>query len=117
MSGGDLVQYLRSKGYGDDLIREAGVAVFEAEMVRPLLLQPYITGYHIHDIIFHPYFFHYYQNKEAKGQEEKAEMLMVSLYEYYLKHLKKLPAHLLARMEVYGEAPEGIVCNAPHPKQ
>ncbi len=29
MSGGDLVQYLRSKGYGDDLIREAGVAVFD----------------------------------------------------------------------------------------
>ncbi len=29
ISSGDLVQYLRSKGYGDELIREAGVAVFD----------------------------------------------------------------------------------------
>jgi len=29
VSSSDLVQYLRSKGYGDDLIQEAGVAVFD----------------------------------------------------------------------------------------
>ncbi len=29
MSGNDLVQYLHSKGYGDDLIQEAGVAAFD----------------------------------------------------------------------------------------
>ena len=52
-----------------------------------------------------------YQNKAAKSQEAKAEMLMESLYQYYLKHLHKLPAYLLARMEEYGEAPEVIVCD------
>ena len=52
-----------------------------------------------------------YQNKAAKSQEAKAEMLMESLYQYYLKHLHKLPPHLLARMEEHGEAPEMIVCD------
>ena len=52
-----------------------------------------------------------YQNKEAKSQEAKAEMLMESLYSYYLKHLEKLPGYSLARMEEKGEAPEIIVCD------
>ncbi len=52
-----------------------------------------------------------YQNKEAKGQEAKAEMLMESLYSYYLKHLEKLPKYSLARMEEQGEAPEILVCD------
>lgn len=52
-----------------------------------------------------------YQNKEAKSQETKAEMLMKSLYEYYFKHLEKLPSYLLERIEKYGEAPEMIVCD------
>ena len=52
-----------------------------------------------------------YQNKEAKSQEAKAEMLMESLYSYYLKHLEKLPGYSLARMEDKGEAPEIIVCD------
>ena len=55
-----------------------------------------------------------YQNKAAKSQEAKAEMLMESLYQYYLKHLHKLPPHLLARMEEHGEAPEMIVCDYPY---
>ncbi len=52
-----------------------------------------------------------YQNKEAKSQEAKAEMLMESLYSYYLKHLEKLPGYSLARIEEKGEAPESIVCD------
>ena len=44
-----------------------------------------------------------YQNKEAKSQEAKAEMLMESLYSYYLKHLEKLPGYSLARMEKRGK--------------
>lgn len=52
-----------------------------------------------------------YENKAAKSQENKAEMLMVSLYEYYLKHLDKLPGYLKLRMERYGDAPEIAVCD------
>lgn len=52
-----------------------------------------------------------YQNKEAKSQESKAEALMISLYEYYLGHLSKLPEYLKVRMEQYGDAPETAVCD------
>lgn len=52
-----------------------------------------------------------YQNQEAKSGEGKAEMLMESLYAYYLKHLWLLPESLLARMEKHGEAKEIIVCD------
>lgn len=52
-----------------------------------------------------------YQNREAKSEEWKAEMLMEALYAYYLKHLKLLPDSLLARIEKHGEAEEIIVCD------
>ena len=52
-----------------------------------------------------------YQNREAKGEEGKAEMLMVTLYEYYLKHLELLPAELLELMNQRGESEERIVCD------
>ena len=52
-----------------------------------------------------------YQNKAAKKEEEKAETLMKSLYEYYFGHLGKLPEHLKERMDKFGEAPEIIVCD------
>lgn len=52
-----------------------------------------------------------YQNKAAKSEESKAEMLMESLYQYYLHHLDKIPKYLTTRMEQYGEAPEIIVCD------
>lgn len=51
-----------------------------------------------------------YQNKEAKSEEGKAEMLIETLYEYYLHHLDALPAELLALMDA-GEARERIVCD------
>lgn len=52
-----------------------------------------------------------YQNKAAKSQEGKAEMLIKSLYGYYLRHLEKIPKHLTMRIDEYGEAPEIIVCD------
>ena len=52
-----------------------------------------------------------YKNKEAKSEEKKAEMLMESLYEYYLRHMELIPKHLTARMEEHGEHPEIIVCD------
>lgn len=52
-----------------------------------------------------------YQNKDAKSEEGKAEMLMESLYNYYLHHLDKIPRHLTARIDKQGEAPEIIVCD------
>ena len=56
-------------------------------------------------------FEHVYQNKAAKSQEGKAEMLIKSLYGYYLRHLEKIPEHLTMRIDKYGEAPEIIVCD------
>ncbi len=52
-----------------------------------------------------------YQNAISMKEEQKAEMLMESLYCHYLKHLEKLPAYLLKRMEQYGDPPEVIVCD------
>ncbi len=52
-----------------------------------------------------------YQNRLAKSEEGKAEMLMESLYRYYLKHLDRLPRYLLDRLEKFGDAPEIIVCD------
>lgn len=52
-----------------------------------------------------------YQNRDAKNQEGKAELLMESLYKYYLQNITKIPIHLTGRMEKYGEPPEKIVCD------
>ena len=51
-----------------------------------------------------------YQNKEAKSEEGKAEMLVETLYEYYLHHLDLLPEELLKLLEA-GEAKEQLVCD------
>lgn len=51
-----------------------------------------------------------YMNPEAKSEEKKAEMLMETLYKYYLKHIEVLPKDLLALME-QGEPKEKIVCD------
>lgn len=52
-----------------------------------------------------------YQNVEAKSEEGKAEMLMESLYDYYLHHMDLIPAHLTDRMDKPGEPAEIIVCD------
>lgn len=51
-----------------------------------------------------------YQNPEAKGEEGKAEILVETLYDYYLHHLELLPEDLLSLMEK-GEPRERIVCD------
>ena len=51
-----------------------------------------------------------YQNKEAKSEEGKAEMLIQTLYSYYRHHLELLPADLTALTEK-GEPEEKIVCD------
>ena len=51
-----------------------------------------------------------YQNKEAKSEEGKAEMLMQTLYSYYISHLELLSDDLLKLIEK-GEPEEKIVCD------
>lgn len=51
-----------------------------------------------------------YENKEAKSEEGKAEVLIITLYEYYLNHLEKLPADLI-RLHENGEPKERVVCD------
>lgn len=51
-----------------------------------------------------------YKNPDAKSEEGKAEILMETLYEYYLHHIELLPDELLNLMEK-GEAAERIVCD------
>ncbi len=51
-----------------------------------------------------------YKNPDAKSEEGKAEMLVQTLYEYYLHHIELLPEDLLAMLEA-GEEPERVVCD------
>lgn len=51
-----------------------------------------------------------YQNPDAKSEEGKAEMLMVTLYHHYLKNIDVLPPEML-RMIDEGEPRERIVCD------
>lgn len=51
-----------------------------------------------------------YKNPEAKSEEGKAEKLVQTLYNYYLKHLEKLPKDMI-QMVNRGEAKERVVCD------
>ncbi len=51
-----------------------------------------------------------YQNREAKSEEGKAEMLVQTLYSYYRHHLELLPADLI-RLINQGEPEEKVVCD------
>ena len=51
-----------------------------------------------------------YQNNIAKAEEQKAEALMETLYDYYLKHFDALPADLKARVDK-GDPKEQLVCD------
>lgn len=52
-----------------------------------------------------------YTNKNAKSEEAKAEMLMETLYEYYLKHFDKLPQEMKSLVDKNGDPKERIVCD------
>lgn len=51
-----------------------------------------------------------YQNPEAKSEEGKAEMLMETLYQHYLKHIDDLPEEFLNFLSE-GEPRERVVCD------
>ena len=51
-----------------------------------------------------------YQNPEAKSEESKAEVLMETLYQHYLKHLDELPEEYLNLLSE-GEPREKVVCD------
>lgn len=51
-----------------------------------------------------------YRNPEAKGEEERAEGLIVRLYQYYMEHIDILPAWYLAMID-QGQTKERVVCD------
>ncbi len=51
-----------------------------------------------------------YQNSEAKSEEGKAEVLMETLYLYYMKHVDDLPEEFLNLLSE-GEPREKVVCD------
>lgn len=52
-----------------------------------------------------------YTNPKAKAEESKAEMLVITLYEYYLDHWDELPQEYLDMMSKRGELPQRVVCD------
>lgn len=56
-------------------------------------------------------FEHVYMNPKAKGEEDKAVHLIEQLYEYYIRHLDKLPKQYLHAMEHAGTCKEQAVCD------
>ena len=55
-------------------------------------------------------FEHVYQNPVAKGEESKAEALMETLYDYFMKHAERMPEEFGRLMEE-GEPKERVVCD------
>ena len=51
-----------------------------------------------------------YQNPDAKSEERKAEVLMETLYQHYLKHIDDLPEEFLNLLSE-GEPREKVVCD------
>ncbi len=52
-----------------------------------------------------------YMNKKAKGQEEQAERLLEQLFQYYERHLSRLPEEYYHRIEQWNEPPYQAVCD------
>ena len=52
-----------------------------------------------------------YTNQSAISEEAKAEMLMETLYDYYLKHFDKLPQEMKNLVDKNGDPKERIVCD------
>ncbi len=52
-----------------------------------------------------------YVNPIAKGQESKAERMIISLYEHYLENIDKLPGEFLYFINELHESPERVVCD------
>ena len=52
-----------------------------------------------------------YTNAAAKGEDNKAELMVRELYGYYINHPEKMPADYYRMIEEKGEAPERVVCD------
>jgi dGTPase len=52
-----------------------------------------------------------YTNAAAKGEENKAELMVRELYGYYISYPDKMPADYYRMIEEKGEAPERVVCD------
>ncbi|MCR4689750.1 MAG: deoxyguanosinetriphosphate triphosphohydrolase [Lachnospiraceae bacterium] len=52
-----------------------------------------------------------YQNPIAKGEEKKVEALIITLYEYYCKHIDQLPSELLSLLDREDTTKEQLVCD------
>lgn len=52
-----------------------------------------------------------YRNKIAKAEEDKAEQLIIALFEYYLNNMHRLPEEYTDRMERLGESNERTVAD------
>lgn len=56
-------------------------------------------------------FQHIYRGGAAKAEEGKAQQLIVALYEYYMKHVDRLPEEYLTMMKIGGESKARVVCD------
>ena len=56
-------------------------------------------------------FEHVYRNPAAKGEEGRAQQLLVFLYRYYLEHTSELPEEYLFMIRKRGEPKERVVCD------
>lgn len=52
-----------------------------------------------------------YINPKAKSQEEKAQDLLIALFEYYIAHVELLPEEYIYLMNKRGESLERVVCD------
>jgi dGTPase len=52
-----------------------------------------------------------YTNPLAKGEEQKAEYMLIQLFEYYAKHLELLPEEYLTMIEKESETAARVVCD------
>lgn len=52
-----------------------------------------------------------YKNPLAKKEENKAQQLIVRLYEYYMDHVDQLPEEYLIMMDTWLEKKERVVCD------
>jgi dGTPase len=83
--------------------------VTNSENRNDIIMSPDIEAamHHLREFMFESV----YMNKKAKGQEEQAERLLETLFEYYEKHLERLPEEYLVRMEQMNEPSYRVVCD------
>ncbi|MDF2944943.1 MAG: Deoxyguanosinetriphosphate triphosphohydrolase-like protein [Herbinix sp.] len=83
--------------------------VNNSEKRNDIIMSPDIEAamHHLREYMFESV----YMNKKAKGQEEQAERLLETLFEYYEKHLERLPEEYLLRMKQMNEPSYRVVCD------